>query len=143
MFRGSSHCSTSLPSHRRISTMSSQDLSQRNLHRGICNYKLRVYNSSLQHNHLCTKRIGTKSKHNHLYTRGIRHKAKTLTQSQSPLHKRDGYKAKSQPQSPLHKRDRHKAKFQPQSPLPREIGIKPKQRKDYNLSDPMITNNTW
>ena len=25
----------------------------------------------------------------------------------------------------------------------RGIGTKPKQRKDYNLRDPMITNNTW
>ena len=25
----------------------------------------------------------------------------------------------------------------------RGIGTKPKQRKDYNLGDPMITNNTW
>ena len=25
----------------------------------------------------------------------------------------------------------------------REIGTKPKQRKDYNLGDPIITNNTW
>ena len=35
MFRGSSHCSTSLPSHKRISTMSTQNLPQKDLHRGI------------------------------------------------------------------------------------------------------------
>ena len=33
-----------------------------------------------------------------------------LSQSQSPLHKRDRHKFKAQTQSPLHKRDRHKAK---------------------------------
>ena len=73
-----------------------------NLHRGIWNYKVVVCNSSLQHNHLYTRGIGTKPKHNHLYTRGTRHKAKP--QSQSPLHKRDKDKAKIQ--SPLHKRDK-------------------------------------
>jgi len=86
-----------------------------NLRRGICSYKLRVYNSSLQHNHLysrgktlsqnkitSTQRgIGIKPNHNHLYTN------------------RDRYKAKPQLQSPLHKRDEPN----------------PKQRKDYNLSD--------
>ena len=35
MLRGSSHYSTSPPSYRRISTMSTQDLPQRALHRGI------------------------------------------------------------------------------------------------------------
>ena len=55
------------------------------------NTTLGVHYSSLKHNHLYTRGIGTKPKHNHLYTRGIRHKAKT----QSPLHKRD----KSQSQS--------------------------------------------
>ena len=56
------------------------------------NSTLGVHNSSLKHNHLYTRWIGTKPKHNHLYTRGIRHKAKA--QTQSPLHKRD--KAQSQ-----------------------------------------------
>ena len=60
-------------------------------------------------------------KYNHLYTRERRHKAKP----QSPLHKRDRHKAK--PHSPLHKRDRHKAEA----------------KKNYNLGDPMIINNTW
>ena len=66
------------------------------------NSALRVHNSSLKHNHLYTRGIGTKPNHNHLYTRGIRHKAKT--QIQSPLQKRDRHKAKAQ--SSLHKRDK-------------------------------------
>ena len=53
------------------------------------NSTLGVHYSSLNHNHLYTRGIGTKPKLNHLYTRGTMHKAK--------------------PQSPLHKRDRHKA----------------------------------
>ena len=40
-----------------------------------------------------------------------------LSQTQSPVHKRDRHKAKTQIQSPLHNRDRHKAKAQTQSPL--------------------------
>jgi len=77
------------------------------------NSTLGVHYSSLNHNHLYTRGIGTKPKLNHLYTRGIgtkpklnhlytrgtRHKAKP----QSPLYKRDRHKAKTQ--SPLHKRD--------------------------------------
>jgi len=83
-----------------------------NLHRGICNYKLGVYNSALQynhvytrgkaqsqnsitsqegqgtkpnHNHLYTRGIDTKlnNNHNHLYTKGIRHKAKEKKKIQS------------------------------------------------------------
>ena len=103
MFRGSSHCITSPPSHRRIFTIY--------IHTGpstkgppIRNYNptLEVHYSSLKYNHLYTRGIGTKPKHNHLYTRGIRHKVKT--QPQSLLHKRDRHKTK--PQSPLHKSDK-------------------------------------
>ena len=106
-FQGSSHYSTSPPSHRRIFHY---------VHTGpstkgppLRNYKstLGVHYSSLKHSnlhtrgigtkpkhdHLYTRGIGTKPKHNHLYTRGIRHKAKA--QTQSPLHKRDTHKAKS------------------------------------------------
>ena len=35
MFRDSSHCSTFPPSHRRIFTMYTQDLPQRDIHQGI------------------------------------------------------------------------------------------------------------
>ena len=56
---------------------------------------------------------------------------------QPPLHKRD--KHKSKPQSPLHKRDKDtKPKFNQNHLYARGIGTKPKQRKDYNLGDPMI-----
>ena len=93
-----------------------------NLHREICNYKLGVHNSSLQHNYLYTrskaqsqnsitstqKGIGTKPNYNRLYTRGI--KAQSQTPPQSPLLKRDKAQTKPQSQSPLHKRDGHKAK---------------------------------
>ena len=41
------------------------------------NSTLRVRYSSLKHDHLYTRGIGTKPKHNHLYTREIRHKAKS------------------------------------------------------------------
>ena len=40
------------------------------------NSTLGVHYSSLKHNHLYTKEIGTKPKHNHLYTRGIGTKLK-------------------------------------------------------------------
>ena len=116
MFRGSSHCSTSLPSHRRIFTMSIQDLPQRDLHQGIITYTSSTLLLSRIQSPL-HRGIGTKPNHNHLYIGGIRHKAKT--RSQSPLHKRDWHKVKVQPQSPLHKKDRHKAK----------------QGRDYNLGD--------
>ena len=46
----------------------------------------------------------------------------TTTSTQEASHK-------GKQQSPLHKWDRHKAKA--------------KQIKNYNLGDPMITNNTW
>ena len=49
---------------------------------------------------------GTFTKELQLYTWSIL----LLSQSQSPLHKRDGHKDKTQPQSPLHKKDRHKLK---------------------------------
>ena len=68
----------------------------------------RVHYSSLNHNHLYTRRIDTKPKlkHNHLYTRGIGTKPK-----HNHLYTRGTrHKAKPQPQSPLHKRDRHKPK---------------------------------
>ena len=61
--------------HRRISTTSTQDLPQRELHRGICNYKVRVYNSSLD-------------------TTTSTQEARHIATTQSPLHKRD--KAQSQ-----------------------------------------------
>ena len=51
---GSNHCSTSLPSHRRIFTMYIQDLSKRDLHRGITTYTLGVHNSNSL-SHLCTR----------------------------------------------------------------------------------------
>jgi len=82
------------------------------------NSTLGVYYSSLNHNNLYTRGIGTKPKHNHLYTRGTRHKAKP----QSPYTRGIGTKPKlnhlytrgtnhkAKPQSPIHKRDRHKAK---------------------------------
>jgi len=108
MFRGSSHCSTSPPLHRRIFTMSTQDLPQREPLLKNYNSTLGAHYSSLKYNLLYTRGIGTKPNHNHLYTRGTRHKAKT--QPQSPLHKRDRNKAKTQPQSPIHKRDEHKPK---------------------------------
>ena len=94
MFRNSSHCSTSPPSHRRISTMSTQDL-----HKGTFTKKLQptfgVHYSSLKHNHLYIRGIGTKPNHklNHLYTRGTRHKAKP--QCQLLLHKRDKTQSQS------------------------------------------------
>jgi len=43
------------------------------------NITLGVHYSSLKHDHLYTRGIGTKSNHNHLYTRGTRHKTKTQT----------------------------------------------------------------
>ena len=46
IFRDLSHCSTSPPSHRIIFTMSTKDLPQRDLHRGITTYQPRVYNSN-------------------------------------------------------------------------------------------------
>ena len=49
---------------------------------------------------------GTSTKKLQLYTWSTL----LLSQIQSPLHKRDRYKAKAQTQSSLHKRDRHKAK---------------------------------
>ena len=81
MFRGSSHCSTSPPSHRRISTI----CPHMTFHKGAFTEKLQLYTWSTL----------------------------LLSQTQSPLHKRDRYKVKTQ--SPLHKRDRHKVK--PQWPL--------------------------
>ena len=38
------------------------------------NSTLGVHYSSLKHNHLYTRGVGTNSNHNHLYIRGIRHK---------------------------------------------------------------------
>ena len=90
MFRGSSHCSTSSPSHRRIFTIRPHRTSHRgNLHQGFGNTSLEVHNSSLQHNHLYTRDkaqsqnnnhliqegYGTKPNNNHLFTK--RDKAQT------------------------------------------------------------------
>ena len=68
MFRDSSHCFTSPPSHRRISTTSTQDLPQRDLHRGI----------TTQHREYTTPL----SQHKHLYTRG---KVQSLVQSKKEI----------------------------------------------------------
>ena len=106
MFRGSSYCSTSPPSHRKISTMSTQDLPQRDLHQRITTLYLECTTPLSSTNHLYTRGIGTKPKHNHLYIRGTGTKPK------------------------------HNHLYT------RGIGTKPKQRTDYNLGDPMITNNT-
>ena len=76
--------------NRRIFTTSTQDLPQRNLHRGITTLNLE-YTTPLSntitstqegqgtkpnHNHLYTRGIGKKPKHNHLYTREIDTKPK-------------------------------------------------------------------
>jgi len=122
MFQGLSHCSTSPPSHRRISLRP-----QRTSHKGnppSRNLQLQIWSIQLlsptqlpllkrqgtksKLNHLYIRGMGTKPKYNHFYTRGIRHKDK------------------SQAQSPLHKKDKTKSK----------------QRKDYKLGDhnrPQIT----
>ena len=63
------------------------------------NSTLGVHYSSLKHNHLYTRGIGTKPKYNHLYTRGTRHKA-----NHNHLYTR-GIRHKAKPQSLLHKRD--------------------------------------
>ena len=89
------------------------------------NSTLGVHYSSFKHNHLYIRGIGTKSKHNHLYTRGIRHKAKL---KHNHLYTR-GIGTKP--------------KLNYNHLFTRGIGTKSKQRKDYNLGDPMITNNTW
>ena len=88
------------------------------------NSTIGVHYSSLKHNHLYTRGIGTKPNHNLLYTRGISHKVKN--QIQSPLHKRDKHKAKTQPQSP---------KLNHNHLYTRGIGTKLKQRRDYKLGD--------
>ena len=65
--------------------MSTQDLTPRNLHRGITTLYLK-YITPLSNTITSTQRgIDTKPKHNHLYIKGTRHKAKP----QSSLHKRD------------------------------------------------------
>ena len=83
------------------------------------NSTLGVHYSSLKHNHLHTRGIGTKPNpnHNHLYTRGVGTKPNL---NQNHLYTRGiGTKSnsttitKAQPQSPLQKRDRHKDKAQP------------------------------
>ena len=90
MFRASSHCSMSCLHTEEFSLRPHRTSHKGNLHRGICNYKLGVHNSSLSNqpplhkrqgtmpklNHLYTRGIGTKPNNNHLYTKGIGHKAK-------------------------------------------------------------------
>ena len=120
MFRGSSHCSTSPPSHRIIFTISStQDFSHREPPLSIWVIQTRstqrlsqpTTTSTLEarhnNNHLYTQRDGHLAKQQSPHTRGIRRKAKQ--QPQSPLHL-EGYQ-----QTQLHnllytQRERHKAK---------------------------------
>jgi len=59
-----------------------------NPHWGLGKYKLGVYNSSLQHNHLYTRGKAQSQNNNLLYTKSD--KALSQTQPQSPLHK-EGY----------------------------------------------------
>ena len=61
MFRGSSHCSTSPPSHRMISTMSIEDLPQRDLHWEI--YNLQIRSTHLELSHTSTQEGTHKAKH--------------------------------------------------------------------------------
>ena len=89
MLRDASHCSTSPPSHKRIFTMSTQDLPQGTSTKNLINTNLE-YTTPLSNTTTSTQEA--------------RHKAKT----QSPLRKRDGHKAKLQ--SPLHKKDKTKSK---------------------------------
>ena len=73
----------------------------RNLH-----VQSQEYTTSLSNTTTSAKEAKHKVKTTITYTRGI--KAQSQTPPQSPLHKRDNYKAKAQP--PLHQRDRHKNK---------------------------------
>ena len=98
MFRGSSHCSTSPPSHRRISTISFiQDFPHREPPLRILGNTTLEYTTSLSNNTTSTQ----EARHNnyHLYTQRDGHLAKTRSTS----HQRN--KAQSQHsnnQSPLH-----------------------------------------
>ena len=132
MFRGSSHCSTSPPSHKRISTTSI-----RTSHRGTSTEEFTITN--MEYTTLLSNTTTS--------TQEARHKTKT--QPESPLIRGIRYKAKTQPQSRLHKRDRYKAKTQslyirgigtkPKLNLnhlyTRGIGTKPKQKRNYKLGD--------
>ena len=82
MFRGSSHCSTFPPSHRKISTMFTKNLPQRNLHWGITTYKQGVHNSN---SHIpLHKRVGTKSREKyHLVITKITNNISDLKRSQT------------------------------------------------------------
>ena len=93
MFRGSSHCSTSPPSHRRIFTITStQDFPHKEPSLRIWQIQLGVHNSSLQQNNLYTRGkaqqlsphtrgIGTKPNNNHLFTK----RDKAQSQTDQPL----------------------------------------------------------
>ena len=50
-----------------------------NLHRGICNYKVRSTQLSLQDNHLFKRGNAQSQNNNHLYTRGIKAQSQTIT----------------------------------------------------------------
>ena len=102
MFRDSSHCSTFPPSHRRIFTICPHRTFHKEPPPRNYNSTLGVQDSSIKHDHLYTRGIGTKPNHNHLYTRGTKAQSQnTITSTQE----RQGDKAKTLTQSPLQERD--------------------------------------
>ena len=97
MFRGSSHCSTSLPSHRRIFTISStQDFPHREPPLRI--WVIQTWSTQLLSQPTTTSILEVRHNNNHLYTQRDGHLAK----QQSPHTRGIRLKAKQQPQSPLH-----------------------------------------
>ena len=122
MFRGSSHCSTSPPSHKRIFTISStQDFPHREPPLRIWVIQLLEYTTPLSNTNNLYTRLGTKPTQDQPLTRGIRLKANNTTIT-STLR---GITIKP-PQSPL---TRGISTQPPQSPLTRGIS---QNKEGYN-----------